>query len=222
MQIRLHHGALIGLHKPRARLTEGQAIHIFEYNRSEQAPSSAKLAAWYGVSEKAIRDIWTGRTWLSVTQPPAPDQPRGRRMVGRPKGRKDQRPRRKRVVVSSQFAGTATLLTRSETNMTPEDESSSFTHETEIITALLPMDHHEVFNCSSTSHTQTHIGIESASTCFNTDLPSFETSVDEQLHAMRRTFCISAQHPDPPRLDPGSMRTRQASSCIFNPSQCVN
>ena len=85
--------------------------------------------------------------------------------------------------------------------MTPENESSSFTHETEINTALLPMDHHEVFNCSSTSHTQTHIGIESASTCFNTDLPSFEPSVDEQLHAMRRTFCISAQHPDPFRRD---------------------
>ena len=200
MQIRLHHGALIGLHKPRARLTEGQAIHIFEYNRSEQAPSSAKLAAWYGVSEKAIRDIWTGRTWSSVTQPPAPDQPRGRRMVGRPEGRKDQWPRRKIFVVSSQLAGT-TILTRSETNMTLGDETSPFRPEAEINTALLPIDQREPDDCLSMSHTQTHIGIESASTCFNTDLPSFETSVDEQLHAMRRTFCISAQHPDPFRRD---------------------
>ena len=106
--------------------------------------------------------------------------------------------------------------------MTPEDETSPFRPEAEINTALLPMDQREPDDCLSTSHTQTHIGIESASSCFNADLPSFETSVDEQLHAMRRTFCISAQHPDPPRLDPGFMRTRLASSCIFNPSQCVN
>jgi hypothetical protein len=55
---------------------------------------SIRLAAKYRISPKAIRDIWKGRSWLDATfdlwnevdRPP-------RRIVGRPKGKKDSKPR---------------------------------------------------------------------------------------------------------------------------------
>ena len=56
--------------------------------------ASIRLATQYKVSSKAIRDIWKGRSWLdstfdlwdSVDRPP-------RRTIGRPKGKKDSKPR---------------------------------------------------------------------------------------------------------------------------------
>ena len=50
--------------KRHAVLTEKQAVHIFE-NRTAPAPA---LARQYGVSVKAIRDIWIGRTWARETK----------------------------------------------------------------------------------------------------------------------------------------------------------
>ena len=56
--------------------------------------ASALIAVQYGVSSKAIRDIWTGRSWLNVTYDlwTGDDRPE-RKTLGRPKGRKDSRPR---------------------------------------------------------------------------------------------------------------------------------
>ncbi len=51
--------------KPRAKLTQDQAVDIFKMKSS--APSAAKESVIYGVSEKAVRDIWTGRTWSRET-----------------------------------------------------------------------------------------------------------------------------------------------------------
>jgi len=48
------------LSKPRAVLTESQAVSIMDLKGKA---SSFDLAPVYGVSEKAIRDIWSGRTW---------------------------------------------------------------------------------------------------------------------------------------------------------------
>ena len=47
--------------KSRARLTLSDVINIFSCKQSSiQATTVANM---YGVSEKAIRDIWTARTW---------------------------------------------------------------------------------------------------------------------------------------------------------------
>ncbi len=76
--------------KPRAKLTQADAIHIFAIRKSTSATIVAKA---YGVSEKTIRDVWTGRTWKLETWPL--DQSRALEMkpTGRPKGSKDSRPR---------------------------------------------------------------------------------------------------------------------------------
>ena len=51
--------------KPRARLTESEVLSIFQLKAS--SPSATIVGRLYGVSEKAIRDIWKGRTWSSET-----------------------------------------------------------------------------------------------------------------------------------------------------------
>ena len=59
--------------KTRAILTAEQAIEIFKMKLSSQPAvriknlSACKVAFAYGVSEKTVRDIWKGRTWLRET-----------------------------------------------------------------------------------------------------------------------------------------------------------
>ena len=81
--------------KPRARLTEAQVIAIFQAKAS--ASSATKVAVVYGVSEKAVRDIWTGRTWSRETWHLDMSRPLQVRLTGRPKGRKDSKPRKSRA-----------------------------------------------------------------------------------------------------------------------------
>jgi hypothetical protein len=84
--------------RPQSVLTAERAREIFE-SRSKLGVASLHsvsvlLAEKYHVSSKAIRDIWTGRSWLHATfdlwnsdeRPP-------RKIVGRPKGKKDSKPR---------------------------------------------------------------------------------------------------------------------------------
>ena len=55
---------------------------------------SAILADRYQISPKAVRDIWTGRSWLGATYDLWNDNDRpSRRSVGRPKGKRDSKPR---------------------------------------------------------------------------------------------------------------------------------
>ena len=60
---------------PRAILTKEQVVSIFEVHlaneslpqRSAGRYSAATVAKNYGVCEKAVRDIWNGRTWFRET-----------------------------------------------------------------------------------------------------------------------------------------------------------
>jgi hypothetical protein len=82
----------------RVVLTSEQARDIFRLKGDHGCSSlhsvSIRLASQYNVSSKAIRDIWKGRSWLdstydlwdSVDRPP-------RKTIGRPKGKKDSKPR---------------------------------------------------------------------------------------------------------------------------------
>jgi len=53
----------------RIRLTPDQAISIFNQRKNKTKRTASLLSAKYGVSSKAIRDIWTGRTWHHYTRP---------------------------------------------------------------------------------------------------------------------------------------------------------
>jgi hypothetical protein len=60
----------------------------------------------YGVSAKTVRDIWVGRTWYWATYPldltRSISTERLERKLGRPKGKKDSRPRSRKLCPTSE------------------------------------------------------------------------------------------------------------------------
>lgn len=53
----------------RVRLTPEQAIIIYQLKTTKTQSPAARLAVEYGITSKAIRDIWTRRSWAESTQP---------------------------------------------------------------------------------------------------------------------------------------------------------
>ena len=89
-----------GAAKPRTVLTKEQAIEIFRLlSPGRSKPTAVSIAKHFGVSEKAIRDIWNGRTWHEATLPwDSNRRPKIALKTGRPLGRKDRAPRRRKTV----------------------------------------------------------------------------------------------------------------------------
>ena len=76
----------------RAKLTNDEVVDIFRCRRYTTA--AAEVSKGYGVSEKAVRDIWTGRTWSRVTCHLDTSRPAHFKTLGRPIGSKDTKPRK--------------------------------------------------------------------------------------------------------------------------------
>ena len=89
--------------KPRAILTEQQAVHIFElkqYTMSSHGKrplSAAGIARVFGVNEKTVRDIWKGRTWSRETWHLDCSRQILIKQPGKPKGCKDTKQRQRRI-----------------------------------------------------------------------------------------------------------------------------
>ena len=66
-----------------------------------KADNAIATAVKYGVSEKTIRDVWSGRTWCNITG--MPRNPNRRPHSGRPKGAKDKKPRKPKSQKLSTF-----------------------------------------------------------------------------------------------------------------------
>jgi hypothetical protein len=87
-------------------LTAQQARDIFELKDMPSSVSmhamSVQVAKMYRVSSKAIRDIWTGRSWLDATYDlwDPSDRPE-RKMMGRPKGSRDKQPRKRKETMTT-------------------------------------------------------------------------------------------------------------------------
>ena len=86
----------------RIALSKDNAVDIYKLKQAftctkNHGKSTADVAREYGVSSKAIRDIWVGRTWYRETfhlDPSRSDAAeRLMKRVGRPKGAKDSKPR---------------------------------------------------------------------------------------------------------------------------------
>ena len=82
----------------RVTLTQEQAREIFRLKHDHGCASnhaaSIQISRFFRVCPQTIMDIWKGRTWLDATfdlwgQTNRPMQ----RLIGRPKGRKDSKPR---------------------------------------------------------------------------------------------------------------------------------
>ena len=89
-----------GRHGSRNILCQEQVVSIFLLKSHSEKSDAAKVARQYGVSDKTVRDIWTGRTWYRATialEPSRTDaDERLMRHIGRPKGSRDLKPRKRR------------------------------------------------------------------------------------------------------------------------------
>ena len=90
--------------KPRAILTCEKAVDIFRRSLpsagcllSAEKLTATCVAQEYGINEKTVRDIWTGRTWYNETLHLDPHRPhREAKTAGRPRGKRDNAPRRRK------------------------------------------------------------------------------------------------------------------------------
>jgi hypothetical protein len=108
------HSSTTKASRSRMVLTDHQAREIFQlkttHGFSSSHAASIFLASKYNVSSKAIRDIWKGRSWLEATFNlwNIDDRP-ARRILGRPKGKKDSKPRaskqNRKMYASAQSSG---------------------------------------------------------------------------------------------------------------------
>ena len=85
--------------RSRSILTKEQAREIFLFKQtqgdSKFQREISSLAHQYKISSKAIRDIWKGRSWLDATYDLwSTDSRPPKRVLGRPKGKKDTKPRK--------------------------------------------------------------------------------------------------------------------------------
>ena len=90
------------LNRTRVVLAHDQVRRIFSLKNQHGCTSlraaSALCARQYGVCAQTIMDIWKGRTWLDTTYDMWDEDERPEsKPIGRPKGRKDSRPRTKSV-----------------------------------------------------------------------------------------------------------------------------
>ena len=99
--------------KPRAILDKTQVVAIFNLRpaSSSRSKMSETVARAYRISDKAVRDIWSGRTWRQETQHLDPSRPvREAAPPGRPVGRKDTVPRRCQITSTSKRAQKMTTM----------------------------------------------------------------------------------------------------------------
>mmetsp|Transcript_66855 Transcript_66855/g.178737 ORF Transcript_66855/g.178737 Transcript_66855/m.178737 type:complete len:249 (+) Transcript_66855:90-836(+) len=111
----------------RCVLTKKDAIEIFMLkDDSCSHAASVIIAGRYNVSPKAIRDIWTGRSWLKATEKlwNQDDLPK-HNPVGRPKGKKDSRPRQLKTASVRKLLRTA--LEQTQKNPESNDRCSPST-----------------------------------------------------------------------------------------------
>jgi hypothetical protein len=160
--------------KPRARLNECQVVQIFRSKVDLPRKSSAELASLYHVSEKTIRDIWTGRTWSKETWHLDKSRTIQLKQPGRPKGCKDSQPRKKRV---SGVQGYETVCADEHISLCP-DNSNSWSEWKQSQPS-------HSYNTDQRKHTSAALPL---------------ASIDEQLHDWKR-FWRSIPTQDPFRGD---------------------
>jgi hypothetical protein len=82
--------------KTRAKLSVEQVIEIFNIKDALPTNGAARTARMYGVSEKTVRDIWSGRTWCDETCHLDTSRVLEPKSIGRPKGCRDSKPRKQK------------------------------------------------------------------------------------------------------------------------------
>jgi hypothetical protein len=81
--------------KLRTKLHKAEVVEIFLRKHTQKSPTVVSRLC--GISEKAVRDIWSVRTWSKETQHLDPSRSVCLKKIGRPTGSKDTKPRKPRA-----------------------------------------------------------------------------------------------------------------------------
>jgi hypothetical protein len=163
--------------KPRAKLSEAEVLAIFQAR--ESASMAARLATIYGVNEKTVRDIWTGRTWSRETWHLDTSRPIQLKATGRPKGCRDKRPRKSRVTGLAELSAMTVPTTQAPHCPVANVQSSL---EIEHDALHMPMEQHWSSTDSAAILKDPVAGARSVGAARWTSTNLFHASVDEQLH----------------------------------------
>ena len=104
-------------------LSETRARPMLSLSTTARITYAAAISKLFGVSEKAVRDIWTGKTWSKETWHLNKSRPFPAKKMGRPFGRKDAQPRKPRSL--------RTIIFRT-LKMGPKTSSAWCLHDTSI------------------------------------------------------------------------------------------
>ena len=201
------------MHGPRKRavLTKHQAVEIFSLRGLSLIPQasygdfaissrSVIVSRLFGVSPKAVRDIWNKRTWRHSTSPLSPETERTSlteylkavedmtchqltkraqgKGVGRPRGSKDSKPRKARRPHRNDIMSKSTQLSSQE-------YAGNF-HE-----------HKSERNCSNTTNSNPTMSQESTrERCEVQSMVRVEFSSESHIHAAVTSPCVSMPHWD--------------------------
>jgi hypothetical protein len=194
--------------KPRARLSEPQVIAIFQAKAT--GATSTEIATVFGMSETAVRDIWSGRTWSRETWRLDTSRPFQHQLPGRVKRCKARNPRRKSALQSDELrAWTAAQVSSSaKDNLLASNPMKGYT----FIQETLQMPHNQHSNQGFTQCTDAAACFENSNTWYQAGNAwliastvtirhvlvdeQHQVSVDEQLHEWD-TFWRSSASTDP-------------------------
>ena len=176
------------------------------------------LAKKYRVSSKAIRDIWNGRSWLEATFDlwDAQERP-ARKQLGRPKGRKDSKPRQTKVLTAHKVL--EPLL--------PNGESFESVHKSNLFSVY--KDYEKVDSCLTSACSPRDASNEMAqffpTTTFNpsffkqaTILPPIHIALQsDQTPADSQTMAFKTHSwpPGPARMTPCALQVALAPTTPF-------
>ena len=201
--------------KTRAKLSEAQAIAIFQIKKSSPSPSAAETAKLFCISEKAVRDIWSGRTWTKETWHLDTSRILSQKNVGRPKGCKDSKPRETKTYTKQQHQITSYIDSEGPVSAAKEIGLKAPGTKAAASSAVRKM-----------PSVQPAISLQLASAnmqsvsyrprrALPTQLPTSPrgaASVDQQLHEWGQIFWIEDERADPFQTDWRQLQQRDGSS----------
>ena len=204
--------------RTRAKLCEAQVIEIFQLKKSSSTSSvstAALVAKSYEISEKAVRDIWAGRTWTKETSHLDTTRILFQKRIGRPKGCRDSRPRtakagRKKLShVDSERPGCVELRYNPAERLGKKVEVPAFKNKSasSSVSTVEPDQTNLLSIMPTVPHSLTPKALPSPSN----GVPS---SVDQQLHEWTPAFWIEDDSADPFHADwdcSGSLNHRVSS-----------
>jgi hypothetical protein len=163
--------------KQRSRLTEAEVIQIFCRWHDNKSPTV--VSNLYGVNEKTVRDIWSGRTWSKETRHLDPSRALAFKKAGSPTGSKDTKPRESRGLPIS------TDVTPREQNPGLDVANSANDHIRGCIVRINPSSKTEAVSmaslCRMLSESSAKKDLEGGRAVVNRHI-----SIDEQLYEWER------------------------------------